>query len=72
MTQAMDRRTILAGLGLAPLAAAPAVAAATETPEERVERLTVELHAALVAEHGGRWRVQVEDEFVIIARSMRR
>lgn len=39
------RRTILVGLGLAPVAAMPAIAA--ETPEERVERLVAELEQAM-------------------------
>lgn len=49
------RRTILTALGLMPAAALPAVAA-TETPEERVERLTMELAEAMSALRGKPFR----------------
>jgi hypothetical protein len=56
------RRTILTGLAVSPLAAAPAAAAIIETPEERVDRAIKELHAAMVAMHGGEWGMTVNHD----------
>ena len=59
------RRAILAGIGLAPVAALPAVAA--ESSKERIERLTTELAAALADMHGGRWSTQVDYDLGMVA-----
>jgi hypothetical protein len=54
----MNRRSILAAIGLSPVAALPAVAA-TETPEERIHRLTVELRQAMENSTGRACRADV-------------
>lgn len=67
------RRTVLAGLCLAPLAALPAVAA-QETPEERVERLTMELAAAMSELRGKPFRTvaHFDNDLVMITEATER
>lgn len=62
------RRTILAGLTLAPVAAVPAIAA--ESIDDRINRLATELKEAMAERHGGHFRLAVnhEHQFAIVTK----